>query len=34
MWICENCGWEWPIGHPYPGAECDNCGGELIEDIE
>ena len=30
MWICEDCGWTWPLpGSPPDGAECDNCGGEL-----
>ena len=31
-WVCENCGWVWPLASAPPmGAECDSCGGALIE---
>jgi hypothetical protein len=31
IWVCEDCGWRWPLPSPPPeGAECDNCGGELV----
>lgn len=30
-WICEDCGWPWPLaGKPPAGSECDSCGGELV----
>lgn len=30
-WCCGDCQWSWPIpGKPPEGAECDNCGGELV----
>jgi hypothetical protein len=32
-WHCEDCFWSWPIpGRPPEGAECDNCGGELVRE--
>jgi hypothetical protein len=30
-WVCEDCGWTFPIAEPPMGAECDNCGGTLVE---
>ena len=33
IWRCEDCGWLWPVGKPPGDGECDNCGGELIEDV-
>ena len=31
-WSGEACGWPWPVAGPPPdGAECDNCGGEIVE---
>lgn len=31
-WKCSDCSWNWTYTYrPYPGAECDNCGGELEE---
>ena len=33
-WVCEDCGWPWPLsGEPPVGAECDSCGGPLIEEV-
>ena len=30
-YCCEDCGWLWPqSSEPPMGAECDNCGGELL----
>jgi hypothetical protein len=30
MWVCEDCGWQWPLKDaPYQDAECDACGGEM-----
>lgn len=32
---CEECGWPWPLSFtPGPLAECDNCGGQLVEAAE
>lgn len=36
VWHCEDCGWVWPaalVGRPPGGAECEDCGGELAEDV-
>jgi hypothetical protein len=34
-WVCESCGWPWPLATAPPdGAECDSCGGELAEVTE
>jgi hypothetical protein len=30
-WECEDCGWPQPPMVPLAeGAECDNCGGEMV----
>jgi hypothetical protein len=29
---CEDCAWAWPLSSaPSDDAECDNCGGPLVE---
>jgi len=32
-WACEECGWEWPYRgeEAWAWAECDSCGGRLVE---
>lgn len=34
LWQCDDCGWLWPLpDEPPEDAECDNCGGELMETV-
>ena len=30
LWVCEDCGWQWPLKDaPYQDAECDACSGTM-----